>query len=103
MPSGGHDVPASEPGSIQQAAAPRATPLITCPSCGQHVDKANIRCPRCRQWFVAPPGPRAWSRVGIAAAVASLVLGGFAAGVLFQRLWVPLPAGIVVPADSGAR
>lgn len=73
--------------------------ISTCPSCGQRVDKANIRCPRCRRWFTEPPTRRTWSRLSVAVAMVSLVLAGFAAGVVMQWIWMPLPPGIVVPEE----
>jgi hypothetical protein len=75
---------------------------MVCPNCGQHVDKTNIRCPRCRQWFVTPPGPRTWSRLAVVLAMVSLALGGFVAGMALQWVWHPLPPGVVVPDDVSA-
>lgn len=43
-----------------------------CPSCGQHIDRTNVRCPRCRAWFAMPPAEEAWSPFAIAAAIAAL-------------------------------
>jgi len=85
-----------------------ATPLLearsfatlpTCPSCGQRVDKANIRCPRCRRWFTEPPVRRKWNRLTIAAAMVGLVIAGFVAGVAVDWFWLPLPPGVVVPEE----
>jgi uncharacterized paraquat-inducible protein A len=81
--------------------------LPSCPGCGQHVDRANLRCPRCRRWLVAPPEPPRWRRVARGVAVFVLVIGSFVGGMLLQWLWAPLPWGVVVaevpvPADDGS-
>ena len=75
----------------------------SCPGCGQHVDRANVRCPRCRRWLVAPPEPPRWKRIARGAAVFALVAGSFVGGMLLQWLWAPLPWGVVVAEvpDSG--
>jgi predicted amidophosphoribosyltransferase len=82
------------------AAAKASATTSTCPNCGQRVDRANIRCPRCRRWFTEPPIHRTWSRLSVAVAMVSLVLAGFAAGVAVQWFWLPLPPGVVVPEES---
>ena len=89
----------SAPGPGQAEARPHDSHTV-CPSCGQHVDAANIRCPRCRLWFVVPPARRRWSRLAVAAAMLGLALGGFGAGLVMQRIWQPLPLGVVVPPDA---
>lgn len=73
-----------------------------CPQCGQRVDRANIRCPRCRRWFVPPPGRRSHRSLTLVATLTALVLAGFVAGVVLRWFWTPLPPGIVVPDEPAA-
>jgi len=74
----------------------------SCPECGQHVDRTNIRCPRCRRWFVAPPRRPSRRPLTLVAMLTALVLTGFAAGVALQWFWMPLPPGITVPEEPPA-
>ncbi len=62
--------------------------LHACPGCGQHVDAANIRCPRCRRWFVEVPRGR-WRVVALAVAATLLVLSGLLIEMTVQFVWSP--------------
>ena len=83
-------------------AQPAGGVVPACPSCGQHVDRTNLRCPRCRCWLGPPPHPPAWQRYTTAAAVVALVVVSLIGGMILQWLWAPLPWGVVV-GDVGAH
>jgi uncharacterized paraquat-inducible protein A len=68
-----------------------------CPGCGQRVDAANVRCPRCRRWFVPPPTPPRRRRLAVVLAVALLAAASFLAGAAMHGLWSPVPPEIVLP------
>jgi predicted RNA-binding Zn-ribbon protein involved in translation (DUF1610 family) len=69
--------------TAEQLSDATSAAVRTCPACGQHVDRSNIRCPRCRAWFVAPPTDERWSPLAIGAAVTALAVASY---VLAGRL-----------------
>jgi len=60
-----------------------------CSGCGQHIDPANIRCPRCRRWFVPPPFGRRRGRLAIAIGMLMLVLSGIFIEIAVQTILGP--------------
>jgi len=60
-----------------------------CSGCGQHIDPANIRCPRCRRWFVSPPFGRPHGRLAIVIGMLMLVLSGVFIEIAVQAILGP--------------
>ncbi len=60
-----------------------------CSGCGQHIDPANIRCPRCRRWFVTPPFGKPWGRLALAIGMLMLVLSGVCIEMAVQAILGP--------------
>ena len=71
------------PSTAEQVSDAASAAVRTCPACAQHVDRSNIRCPRCRTWFTAPPDEEGWSPLAIGAAVTALAVASY---VLAGRL-----------------
>jgi uncharacterized paraquat-inducible protein A len=65
------------PSTAEQVSDATSAALRVCPACSQHVDRSNIRCPRCRAWFIAPPADERWSPLAVGAAVTALALASY--------------------------
>jgi hypothetical protein len=75
-----------------------------CPGCGQRLDRATRRCPRCRLWLLPlPPAPKPWGRTAVVVSVVALAVGSFLAGMVLQVFLSSMPPDVVVSDQAGVE